>query len=84
MSQNKRFHFYVKDKDGHIEMEIFYNSNGKFSVHYPRYETTTKGIHANNCFAEMLGYQVSMLIFAYNESELERFDKEFKEYMSNG
>ena len=84
MIQNKRFHFYVKDKDGHIEMEIFYNSNGKFSVHYPRYETTTKGIHANNCFVEMLGCQISMLIFAYNESELERFDKEFKEYTSNG
>lgn len=83
MSQNKRFHFYVKDKDGNIEMEICY-CGGIFTAHYPRYEFQPTRLRDKTCFAEMLGYQVGMLIFAYSESEFKRFEKEFEEFMRNG
>ena len=82
--RNIRFHFYVKDKDGHIEMEIYYFDSGKFLVHYPRYENQSRSLRANSCFAEMKGYQVGMLILAYSESEFVRFMEEFEEFVKNG
>lgn len=76
----ERFNHYVKDKDGHIEMEIFYDGK-KINVHYPRYEILPTKLRGKcQTFAEMRDYQVGMLIFAYNRSEFEQFEKEFYEW----
>lgn len=75
-----KFHHYVKDKNGHIEMELFYNKNGKWSVNYPHYEMHETHLRSGSCFTEFYTYQVAMLIFAYDESEFKRFEHEFKEF----
>lgn len=79
--KDKTFHHYVKDEKGNIEMELWYK-NGKWKVHYPRYEFFPTHLRTN-CFAEFLTYQVAMLIFAYSKDEFERFEKEFEEFIKS-
>lgn len=76
----ERFHHYVKDKDGNIEMEIFFDGS-KFKVHFPRYEGIPTLLKAAcQTLAELRDYQVGMLIFAYSQEEFDRFEKAFKEW----
>lgn len=79
---NRKFHHYIKDKDGNIEMELWYG-NGKWAVHYPRYESQETSLRANTCFAEFFTYQVAMLIFTYDKDEFLKFEKEFVRFLKN-
>ncbi len=81
MSNRKiKFRHHVRDKDGHIEMELFYNENSKWSVHYPHYEMSETHLRSNTCFTEFYTYQVAMLIFAYSEDEFKRFERGFRDF----
>lgn len=71
-----RFHHFVKDKNGYIEMELWY-ADGKWGVHYPQYEGQETSLRRPTCFAEFRTDQVAMLIFAYDKDEFLRFEKEF-------
>ncbi len=79
----KIFHHYVKDKDGNIEMEIFYQPNRhmRWGVHYPRFEAEPiRWIHTNTCFTEFMTHQVCMLVFAYGEDEFHGFVESFEKW----
>lgn len=77
------FHHFVYDKDGHVEMEIFYNSDArpyKFSVHYPRFECSGAKLRDCTCFQGFTREQIGMLIYAYSEEEYWKFEKAFIEW----
>ena len=77
------FHHDVYDKDGHKEMEIWYNPDAKpykFSAHYPRFETSGAKLRDCTCFQGFTREQIGMLIFAYSEEEYWKFEKAFTEW----
>lgn len=78
------FHYYIHDKDGRIEMEMFKEFGKPFSVHFPRYESYPTRLRTFcQTFSEMRNYQVGMLIFAYNEEEFRKFEKAYEEWYKN-
>ena len=50
-------------------------------MHYPEFEGTETVFRTRNYFAEMNDYQVEMMLFAYNQEELNRFEKEFIKFI---
>ena len=65
----RRFHHYVKDKTGHVEMEIFSEDWEIFKLHFPRYEA----IVLYPFRMELKRIMVEMLLFAYDEGEYKKF-----------
>ena len=50
-------------------------------MHYPEFEGTETVFRTRSYFAEMNDYQVEMMLFAYNQEELNRFEKEFMKFI---
>lgn len=78
------FHHFVCDKDGHKEMEIWYNPDArpyKFSVHYPRFENSCAKLRDCTCFQRFTREQIGMLVYAYSEEEYWKFEKAFLEWI---
>ncbi len=77
----KFFRFYVKDQNGHIEMEIGYYKYDDFTVRFPRYVNGADTIvRPNRGYVIMSRQQLAMLIFAYSESEYFRFVEELEKF----
>ena len=77
------FHHFVCDKDGNIEMKIFYNPDArphKFAVHYPRFEISGAKLRDCTCFQGFTREQIGMVVFAYSEEEYWKFEKAFCEW----
>ena len=75
------FHHYVCDKDGNIEMEIWFNpENYEFSVHYPRFECSSARMGEATSFQKFRMAQIAMMIFAYSAEEYWKFEKAFWEW----
>lgn len=62
------FRYYVKDKTGRIEMEIFSEDKVWYRIHFPRFEFST-----GNQPSRMRLTDVFALLFAYNENEYKKF-----------
>lgn len=80
MSRN----YYVTDKDGNIEMEIFLKEYGAFTVHYPRFEQQREILHSTSCFIRVSGEQLGMLLFAYSQDEYLKFCEFYQTQICKG
>lgn len=67
----RKFHHYVKDKTGHVEMEIFSEDGETFELHFPRYEA----IASYPFRMEFKRILVEMILFAYDEDEYKKFNE---------
>ena len=77
------FHHFVCDKDGNIEMDIWYEPDArpyKFSVHYPRFECCGAKLRDCTCFQGFTWEQIGMLVYAYSAEEYWKFEKAFCEW----
>lgn len=77
------FHHFVCDKDGNIEMDIWYEPDErpyKFSVHYPRFECSGAIMRTGTSFQGFTWEQIGMLVYAYSEEEYWKFEKAFMEW----
>lgn len=75
----KPFRYYVHDRDGNIEMEIFYPAKmpGYVSVHYPRIEgfpISSPLLPDRSSFKVMRFADFGYMLFAYSEEEFIKFD----------
>ena len=79
----KRFFYDVCDKDGNIEMKVWYEPDArpyKFFVHYPRFEISGEKLRDCTCFQRFTREQIGMLVYAYSEEEYWKFEKAFMEW----
>ena len=77
------FNHFVCDKDGNIEMKIFYNPDArpyKFFTHYHRFEASSAKLRDCTCFQGFTREQIGMLVYAYSEEEYWKFEKAFMEW----
>ena len=65
----RKFHHYVKDKTGYVEMEIFSEDGEIFKFRFPRYEATAPYPFR----MELKRIMVEMILFAYDEGEYKKF-----------
>ena len=80
------FHHYVYNKDGHKEMEIWYNPDArpyKFAIHYPGFEISDAKLRDCTCFQRFTREQIGMLVYAYSAEEYWKFEKAFLEWRRN-
>ena len=84
MNRADLFHHYVCDKNGHIEMEIWFNpKNYEFSVHYPRFECSSARMGEATSFQKFGMAQLGMMIFAYSEEEYMRLETALINFFKN-
>lgn len=69
-NKDEKLHHFIKDKFGHIEMEIFSEDMVWYRIHFPRFEFST-----GNQPLWMRLTDVFALLFAYNENEYKKFKK---------
>ena len=77
------FHHFVCDKDGNIEMEIFYERDARpysFSVLFPRFTNSNAKIRDCTRLYGFMWEQIGVLVFAYSKEEYWKFEKAFMEW----
>jgi len=83
-----KWHWYVKNKDGFIEMEIFNTDRPSYAtVHFPRAENYPQKsvlLYERGCFHGMRLCDVGYMLMAYSEEEFEKFDAFINEVTKNG